>query len=174
MGHLEQGLYWLKAFQGLGPARADSTPPADTQAALPEVLELVRAIQQDGAQYSARLEALFRMVVTMDRAMAFVGAVFQNSKVVDFIMQRNVPWRKGSLAEDPEEVGSCFTSLARREAYEPWWGYWDVVPFLDLLLMVKRRVGDLEVISGFPDTPLTTAHREGRGNILTRTMALAT
>ncbi|XP_057567303.1 myosin light chain kinase 3 isoform X1 [Hippopotamus amphibius kiboko] len=103
MGHLEQGLHRLEASRVPGPAGADCTPPADTQAGWPEVLELVRAGQQDAAHQGARLEALFRMVVAVDKAIALVGAVLQNSKVVDFIMQGSVPWRKGSLADSPAE-----------------------------------------------------------------------
>ncbi|XP_035944143.1 myosin light chain kinase 3 isoform X1 [Halichoerus grypus] len=99
MGHLEQGLHRLEAYQILGPGGADDTP----QAGWPEVLELVRAVRQDAAQHGAKLEALFRMVVAVDKAIALVGTVFQNSKVVDFIMQGSVPWRKGSLADGPLE-----------------------------------------------------------------------
>ncbi|XP_045844257.1 myosin light chain kinase 3 [Meles meles] len=103
MGHLEQGLHRLETSQILGPGGPDHTPPADSQAGWPEVLELVRAVRQEAAQHGARLEALFRMVVAVDKAIALVGAVFQNSKVVDFIMQGSVPWRKGSLADGPLE-----------------------------------------------------------------------
>ncbi|KAM6161056.1 myosin light chain kinase 3 [Erethizon dorsatum] len=99
MGDLEQGLQRLEASQGLGLAGADCAPAAGAQAGWPEVLELVRAVRQDGAQHGARLEALFRMVVAVDRAITLVGAAFQNSKLVDFIMQG----RKGSLADSPEE-----------------------------------------------------------------------
>lgn len=115
MGHLEQGLQRLEASRGLGLAGADYAPPADARAGWPEVLELVRAVRQDGAQHGARLEALFRMVVAVDRAIALVGAAFQNSKLVDFIMQG----RRGSLADGPEEVGSVFPALVRREAQLP-------------------------------------------------------
>lgn len=118
MGHLEQGLHRLEASRLLGPVGADSALPADTQAGWPEVLEVVRAVQQEATQHGARLEALFRMVVAVDRAIALVGATFQNSKVVDFIMQGSVPWRKGGTA-DSEEVGSCFPTLAGREAKGP-------------------------------------------------------
>lgn len=108
MGHLEQGLHRLEASRAPGPAGADPAPaPAgETQAGWPEVLELVRAVRQDGAQHGARLDALFRVVVAVDRAIALVGAVFQNSKVVDFITQGSVPWRKGGLTDGPVEVGS--------------------------------------------------------------------
>ncbi|XP_012891523.1 PREDICTED: myosin light chain kinase 3 [Dipodomys ordii] len=98
MGHLEQGLHRLESSQGV-----NSAPPADGQTDWPEVLELVRGIQQDSAQHGTRLEAFFRMVVAVERAMAFVQATFQNLKVVDFVMQGNVPWRKGSLSDGPEE-----------------------------------------------------------------------
>ncbi|XP_064438042.1 myosin light chain kinase 3 isoform X2 [Mirounga angustirostris] len=103
MGHLEQGLHRLEAYQILGPGGADHASPAHSQAGWPEVLELVRAVRQDAAQHGAKLEALFRMVVAVDKAIALVGTVFQNSKVVDFIMQGSVPWRKGSLADGPLE-----------------------------------------------------------------------
>ncbi|KAF3817868.1 hypothetical protein GH733_013155 [Mirounga leonina] len=104
MGHLEQGLHRLEAYQILGPGGADHASPAHSQAGWPEVLELVRAVRQDAAQHGAKLEALFRMVVAVDKAIALVGTVFQNSKVVDFIMQGSVPWRKGSLADGPLEA----------------------------------------------------------------------
>lgn len=123
MGHLEQGLHRLEASRVLGLAGANHTPPAATQAGWLEVLELVRAVRQDAAQHGARLEALSRMVVAVDKAIALVGAVFQNSKVVDFIMQGIVPWRKGNLADSTVEVGSCFPALwAGREARGAQWG----------------------------------------------------
>nr|XP_058136052.1 myosin light chain kinase 3 isoform X2 [Dasypus novemcinctus] len=103
LGHLEQGLLRLEASRPPGLAGAGSALSLDAQAGGPEVLELVRAVRQDAAQHSARLEALFRMVVAVDKAIALVGATFRNSKVVDFIMQGSVPWRKGSLADGPEE-----------------------------------------------------------------------
>ncbi|XP_006887882.1 PREDICTED: myosin light chain kinase 3 [Elephantulus edwardii] len=103
LDRLEQGLNRAEASQALSPVTAPRAPPANTQAGSPEVLELVRAVQQNAAQHGTRLEALFRMVVTVDKAIAFLGTMFQNSKVVDFITQGGVPWRRGSLAEDPEE-----------------------------------------------------------------------
>ncbi|XP_014383898.1 PREDICTED: myosin light chain kinase 3, partial [Myotis brandtii] len=48
----------------------------------------------------------FRVVVAVDRALALVGAVFQNSKVVDFILQGSAPWRRGRPAPCPTEVAS--------------------------------------------------------------------
>ncbi|KAL0620413.1 Myosin light chain kinase 3 [Plecturocebus cupreus] len=103
MGHLERGLHRLEASRAPGLAGADGAPPANTQAGWPEVLELVRAMQQDVAQHGARLEALFRMVAAVDRAIALVGATFQKSKVADFLLQGHVPWRRGSPGDSPEE-----------------------------------------------------------------------
>lgn len=111
LDHLEQGLHRLEASRELGLAGPGSTLPATAQASWPEVLELVRAVQQESAQHGARLEALFKMVVAVDRAVALVGSTFQNSKVDDFVVQGKVPWRKGSLADGPEEVGSGFPVL---------------------------------------------------------------
>lgn len=112
MDHLEQGLHRLEASREFGLAGPDSPPQATAQAAWPEVLELVRAVRQEGAQHGARLEALFKMVVAVDRAIALVGTAFQHSKVGDAVTQGNVPWRKGSLADRSEEVGSGFPALA--------------------------------------------------------------
>ncbi|XP_048211640.1 myosin light chain kinase 3 [Perognathus longimembris pacificus] len=103
MGHLEQGLHRLEASRGLGLSGVASAPPSDAQADWPEVLELVRGMQQDRTQHGTGLEALCRMVVAVDRAITLVGATFQNSKEEDFAMQGDVPWRKGSLADGPEE-----------------------------------------------------------------------
>ncbi|KAK1330613.1 hypothetical protein QTO34_010809 [Cnephaeus nilssonii] len=109
LDHLEQGLHRLEASRGPGPTGAgpappgDPAPPRDAQAGWPEVLDLVRAVRQDAAQHGARLESLFRVVAAVDRAIALVGAVFQNSTVVDFILQGSVPWRRGRLAPSPSE-----------------------------------------------------------------------
>lgn len=112
MHQLEQGLHRLEASRELSLSAPDGPLPATAQAAWPEVLELVRALRQEGAQHGARLEALFKMMVALDRAITLVGATFQNSKVDDLITQENVPWRKGSLAAGSEEVGSGFPALA--------------------------------------------------------------
>ncbi|KAM5262826.1 myosin light chain kinase 3 [Ctenodactylus gundi] len=103
MGHLQQGLHQLETSRGPSLVGDDSAPPADLPAGWPEALELRRAVWQDSDQYSSRLEALFRMVVAVDRASALVGSAFQNSKVVDFIMQGSVPWREGGLTDVLEE-----------------------------------------------------------------------
>ncbi|XP_035297298.1 myosin light chain kinase 3 [Cricetulus griseus] len=103
MDHLEQGLHRLEASRELGLAGSDNPPPAAAQGAWPEVLELVRAMRQEGAQHGARLESLFKTVMAVDRAITLVGATFQNSKVDDFIAQGTVPWREGSLVDRPEE-----------------------------------------------------------------------
>ncbi|KAK2084891.1 putative myosin light chain kinase 3 [Saguinus oedipus] len=158
MSRLERGLHRLEASQAPGLAGADGAPPANTQAGWPEVLELVRAMQQDAAQHGARLEALFRMVAAVDRAIAFVGATFQKSKVADFLMQGCVPWRS-SPGDSPEKVGSCFPALAGREApalVGDWPGsqcsesWRHGVPFPCDLLMGKKRARNLRVIGGFP------------------------
>lgn len=179
MGHLEQGLHRLEASRILGPAGADCTPPADMQAGWPEVLELVRAGRQDVAQQGARLEALFRMVVAVDKAIALLGAVLQNSKVVDFIMQGSVPWRKGSLADGPAEVGSCCPAPV------PFWlegrlgslvgtpdrklvlgeleGCCPLLCLLCDLLMGTWRDGNLKTIGGFPDRAGQVDFPQGKG-----------
>lgn len=111
LDHLEQGLHRLEASRGPGPTPpGDPAPPGAAQpqpqeAGWPEVLDLVRAVRRDAAQHGARLESLFRVVAAVDRAIALVGAVFQNSTVVDFILQGSVPWRRGRLAPGPAEVG---------------------------------------------------------------------
>ncbi|KAM4833602.1 myosin light chain kinase 3 [Thomomys bottae] len=103
MGHLEQGLHRLEASRGLGLSGADIAPSAEARADWPDVLELVRGMKQDSTHHGTRLEALFRMMVAVDRAITLVGATFQNSDEANFIMQGNVPWRKGSLDDGPEE-----------------------------------------------------------------------
>lgn len=117
LDHLEQGLHRLEASRAPGPTGAgpaplgdlappgDPVPPGDAQVGWPEVLDLVQAVRQDAARQGARLESLFRVVVAVDRALALVGAVFQNSKVVDFILQASASWRRGRLAPRPTEVG---------------------------------------------------------------------
>lgn len=119
MEHLEQGLQRLEASRELGLTEPGSTPPATAQAKWPEVLELVRAVRQEGAHHGARLETLFKMVAAVDRAIALVGATSQHAKVDAFITQGSVACRKGSLADGPEEVGSGFPALTGRGYPDP-------------------------------------------------------
>jgi hypothetical protein len=164
MDHLEQDLHRLEASRELSLAGSGSTPPTTAQAAWPEVLELVRAVRQEGAQHGARLEALFKMVVAVDRAITLVGSTFQNSKVADFIMQGTVPGRKGSLADGPEEVGSGFPDLAGVVSGDPDGELGqemvlrragDSVSLCILCLVVEEmKGGNLKTIDGFPHSPV--------------------
>lgn len=164
MDHLEQGLHRLEASRELGLAGPGSTPPTTAQAAWPEVLELMRAVRQEGAQHGARLEALFKMVVAVDRAITLVGPTFQNSKVDDFIAQGTVPGRKGSLADGPEEVGSGFPALAGVVSRDPdgepgqemiLRRAGDIVSLCILCLFVGEiKDGNLKTVDGFPHSPM--------------------
>ncbi|XP_060041608.1 myosin light chain kinase 3 isoform X2 [Erinaceus europaeus] len=140
LGHLEQVLHRLEASRVPGPPGAESSPSADGHVGWPVVLELVKAVRQDGMQHGARVEAFFQMVMALDKAIDLVGEVFQNSKVVDFIMQGNVPWREGSLvdcsAEDKDRVEekeakskhALSTRGIQAEIKGPWEGQDDRVP----------------------------------------------
>ncbi|XP_020840750.1 myosin light chain kinase 3 isoform X2 [Phascolarctos cinereus] len=98
IGDLERGISKMAAA-----SKADlpweGLTQAHVQTGCPEMLELVRAVQRDTSRHSTMLEGLLKMVTAVDKAMALIGVIFQNSKVVDFILQGSNPWRKGSLAD---------------------------------------------------------------------------
>ncbi|XP_043843536.1 myosin light chain kinase 3 isoform X2 [Dromiciops gliroides] len=98
IGDLERGISKIAAV-----SRADlpweGPAQAHIQMACPEMLELVRAVQRDTSRHSTMLEGLVKMVAAVDKAVALIGMLFQNSKVMDFILQGSNPWRKGSLTD---------------------------------------------------------------------------
>ncbi|XP_031810272.1 myosin light chain kinase 3 isoform X2 [Sarcophilus harrisii] len=98
IGNLERGISKIAAASKADLPWEDGTQ-APAQTGCPEMLELVRAVQQDTSRHSTMLEGLVKMVTAVDKAMALIGVLFQNSKVVDFILQDSNPWRKGSLAD---------------------------------------------------------------------------
>uniref|UniRef100_F7DYP4 Myosin light chain kinase 3 n=1 Tax=Monodelphis domestica TaxID=13616 RepID=F7DYP4_MONDO len=95
IGDLERGISKIAA------ASKTDLPwdQAQVQTGCPEMLEMVRAVQRDTSRHSTMLEGLVKMVTAVDKAMTLIGMIFQNSKLVDFIVQGSNPWRKGSLAD---------------------------------------------------------------------------
>ncbi|KAJ7419484.1 Myosin light chain kinase 3 [Willisornis vidua] len=87
-----------------GPKASDSAAQADVQSMCSEVLKLMRAAQLDASKHKERLAKIEKRVDTLDKVITFVGEVFKNSKVVDFILKGIVPWKKGSLLEIPVEA----------------------------------------------------------------------
>ncbi|XP_074067527.1 myosin light chain kinase 3 isoform X2 [Macrotis lagotis] len=98
MGDLERGISKITAASKVD-LPWEGLIQAQVQTGCPEMLELVKSVQQDTSRHSTMLEGLVKMVTAVDRAVALIGVIFQNSKVVDFILQGNSPWRKRSLAD---------------------------------------------------------------------------
>ncbi|XP_068938664.1 myosin light chain kinase 3 [Petaurus breviceps papuanus] len=98
IGDLERGISKMAAASKTD-LPWEGLPQAHVQTGCPEMLELVRAVQRDTSRHSTMLEGLLKMVTAVDKAMALIGVIFQNSKVVDFILQGSNPWRKGSLSD---------------------------------------------------------------------------
>ncbi|NWX98448.1 MYLK3 kinase, partial [Nothoprocta ornata] len=92
---------------------SDTTHQADIQSICSEVLKLMKAVQLDASKHKERLTKIEKRVDTLDKVITFMGEIFKNSKVVDFILKGIVPWKKGSLLEilveakdKPEESGA--------------------------------------------------------------------
>lgn len=91
--------------KGLKPEDGPRHHQMDTQNVCSEILKLMKATHQDASKHREKLE---KMVDSMDKVVKYLGEMFKNSKVVDFILKGGVPWRRGSLSltDIPEEV-SC-------------------------------------------------------------------
>uniref|UniRef100_A0A8D0HKJ0 Myosin light chain kinase 3 n=1 Tax=Sphenodon punctatus TaxID=8508 RepID=A0A8D0HKJ0_SPHPU len=98
----------------------DGTHQTDTQSVCLEILKLMKVAHYDASKSSERLDKIEKMVDSVDETTAFLGEMFKRSKIVDFILKGIVPWRKGSLIEFLEEVGSvfnvCISFLAKEQA----------------------------------------------------------
>lgn len=108
MDVLERGMDRLSASQGPGLRTVDGqhdtrdgNEQVMKQGGFNELIHLLKVLHMDSVIQQEKLDGLQKVVSTMDKVVEFVGSTLRNSKIVDFILNGTVPWRK----ETHEEVG---------------------------------------------------------------------
>ncbi|XP_048403155.1 myosin light chain kinase 3 isoform X1 [Stegostoma tigrinum] len=67
-----------------------------------ELFKMVTTVHQDTTKQKEKLDGIEKMVSAVDKAIHFVGEIFKNSHIVQFILKGTVPWKKECLIESSE------------------------------------------------------------------------
>ncbi|XP_030650055.1 myosin light chain kinase 3 [Chanos chanos] len=68
-----------------------------------ETLVLLKGLKQDGQKQREKIENIESSVSTLDKVLGYVAEAFRNSKIVEFILNGIVPWRRQGLLDNVEE-----------------------------------------------------------------------
>ncbi|XP_036391344.1 myosin light chain kinase 3-like [Megalops cyprinoides] len=107
LGSLERDVSTLKqerdSSDTVGGHRGDDLASfSEIKALYSETVEILQTLQQEGIRQREKLAGIESSVSTMDKVLGYIGNIFQNSKIVKYILQGIVPWRKGSLLESED------------------------------------------------------------------------
>ena len=68
-----------------------------------ETVALLKSLKQEGQVQRKKIEGIESSVSTLDKVLGYVGEAFRSSKIVEFILNGVVPWRKQGLLDTAEE-----------------------------------------------------------------------
>ncbi|XP_043937829.1 myosin light chain kinase 3 [Protopterus annectens] len=112
--NIEQGIGELKTLQELQypssskrltPVMEDKGVSLDIKAVCAEILKLIKIVHQDTSKQKAKIDGIETNMSSFETVVHFVGELFKNSKVVEFILKGAVPWKKGNLIDhETEEI----------------------------------------------------------------------
>ncbi|KAI4899880.1 hypothetical protein NFI96_012073 [Prochilodus magdalenae] len=83
--------------------RQASSEVAEVRSLCEETVTLLKNLNQEGQVQRKKIEGIESSVFTLDKVLAFVGEAFRSSKIVEFILNGVVPWRKQGLLDTAEE-----------------------------------------------------------------------
>ncbi|MGH0116920.1 UNVERIFIED_CONTAM: hypothetical protein FKN15_040909 [Acipenser sinensis] len=110
IGNLENGIAKLKPAKeppSTGEDILKKGEPSlynEIKALCTESVNLLKSLQQETNKQREKIDGIERSVSTADKVITFIGETFKSSKIVAYILKGTVPWRKGSLLENTEEV----------------------------------------------------------------------
>ncbi|XP_059376752.1 myosin light chain kinase 3-like [Carassius carassius] len=85
-----------------------------------ETVDLLHNLKQENQQQREKIECMESSLSTLEKVLGYVGNAFRNSKVVEFILNGVVPWRKqGLLNTVEEEVSKILQNTADFELQQP-------------------------------------------------------
>ncbi|XP_051572522.1 myosin light chain kinase 3-like isoform X1 [Myxocyprinus asiaticus] len=68
-----------------------------------ETVDLLHNLKQESQQQTKNISGIESSLSTLDKVLGYVGDAFHNSKIVEFILNGVVPWRKQGLLDTVEE-----------------------------------------------------------------------
>ncbi|XP_072527796.1 myosin light chain kinase 3 [Salminus brasiliensis] len=75
----------------------------EVRALCEETVALLKSLKQEGQLQRRKIEGIESSVSTLDKVLGYVGEAFRSSKIVEFILNGVVPWRKQGLLDTSEE-----------------------------------------------------------------------
>uniref|UniRef100_A0A8C7IX77 Myosin light chain kinase 3 n=1 Tax=Oncorhynchus kisutch TaxID=8019 RepID=A0A8C7IX77_ONCKI len=116
MGTLEKDLAQLRKDRDRGSRGGGGDPSlfSEVKVLCGETVALLKNLQQEGKWQREKIEGIESSVSAMDKLWGYVGEVFRNSKIVEFILKGIVPWRKQGLMyiQAEEEVSEVILKQA--------------------------------------------------------------
>ncbi|TTK32043.1 Myosin light chain kinase 3 [Bagarius yarrelli] len=82
---------------------SDSAVLAEVRSLCGETVALLMSLKQEGQQQRRKIEGIEGSVSTLGKVLGCVGEAFRSSKIVEFILNGVVPWRKQGLLETTED-----------------------------------------------------------------------
>ncbi len=87
-----------------------------------ETVDLLHNLKHENQQQRKKIECMESSLSTLEKVLGYVGNAFRNSKIVEFILNGVVPWRKQGLLDTVEEEVSkilvirdlCFKQINRK------------------------------------------------------------
>ncbi|XP_052457402.1 myosin light chain kinase 3-like isoform X1 [Carassius gibelio] len=68
-----------------------------------ETVDLLHNLKHEGQEQRKKIECMESSLSTLEKVLGYVGDAFRNSKIVAFILNGVVPWRKQGLLDNVEE-----------------------------------------------------------------------
>uniref|UniRef100_A0A8C2DMM9 Myosin light chain kinase 3 n=1 Tax=Cyprinus carpio TaxID=7962 RepID=A0A8C2DMM9_CYPCA len=68
-----------------------------------ETVDLLHNLKHENQQQREKIECMETSLFTLEKVLGYVGNAFRNSKIVEFILNGVVPWRKQGLLDTVEE-----------------------------------------------------------------------
>ncbi|KAL1271150.1 hypothetical protein QQF64_030166, partial [Cirrhinus molitorella] len=68
-----------------------------------ETVDLLQNLKHESQQQRKKIESMGSSLSTLEKVLGYVGDAFRNSKIVEFILNGVVPWRKQGLLDTVEE-----------------------------------------------------------------------
>ncbi|XP_017579758.1 myosin light chain kinase 3 isoform X2 [Pygocentrus nattereri] len=84
-------------------ARQAGGEVAEVRSLCEETVALLKSLKQEGQVQRKKIEGIESSVSTLDKVLGYVGEAFRSSKIVEFILNGVVPWRKQGLLDTAEE-----------------------------------------------------------------------
>lgn len=92
---------------------SDSAVIAEVRSLCGETVALLKGLKQEGQVQKRKIEGIEGSVSTMGKVLGCVGEAFRSSKIVEFILNGVVPWRKQGLLETTEDEVSAFLGILK-------------------------------------------------------------